>query len=234
MDVSIGKVILGCKVDRFTKIPFIRVFIIVHGIEFPVCGSSDDGLYGAFIGCVSYCDDDIFFYDNWLVPQIGILRHFPNVAAVTGNPIRTSFRWGNENTLRWAEANGTLEVGRFIPREWEDDFCVSIGRNPSSHITYTEPDKDYRVTYRGMTAYCTAHHCQTVGYASTLGKAPRYDNDAMSEERTFDIALDRIGLRLCTIQRYARHIGNVMDDRIRAELEKLNIRSPQCQPEFQH
>jgi glycosyltransferase involved in cell wall biosynthesis len=58
---------------------------------------------------LAYSDDDIMFYPDWLRPQLDILEHFPNVACVTGYPVRTAFRWGIENTLRWAKQNGEIK-----------------------------------------------------------------------------------------------------------------------------
>lgn len=166
---------------------------------------------------VCYSDDDILFYDNWLRPQIEILEGFPNVACVTGYPVRTASRWGVENTLAWAQKNGKLERGKFIPREWENDFCISIGRNPKEHVHTSQYDEEGRVTYNGRQAYCLSHHCQFIGYQERLAQAAVYDGKAMGDEKVLDIALDKIGLRLATTQRYARHIGNVMDEKARRE-----------------
>lgn len=167
---------------------------------------------------IGYSDDDMYFYPGWLAPQIELLRHFPNVAAVTGYPVRTASRWGCENTLAWAEANGKLERGQFIPRQWEDDFCVSIGRDPARHAETSALDREGRVTYKGKQAYCLGHHCQFIGYQEKLVQATAYDGRAMGDEKPLDRTLDAIGLRLSTTQRYTRHIGNVLDDNLRKEL----------------
>ena len=169
---------------------------------------------GSIIG---YSDDDILFSKDWLNPQLDLLRSFPNVAVVTGYPVRTAFRWGVENTLAWACKEGILEKGEFLPRQWEDDFCVSIGRDPIWHKENTVDDINYRVTYKGKHAYCTAHHCQFVGYQETLVKATRYDGRSLGDEKPFDIALDKLGLRLATIDKLTRHIGNVLDSEIKQE-----------------
>ena len=41
---------------------------------------------------VAMSDDDILYSPGWFEEQVKILNTFPNVACVTGNPIRTSFR----------------------------------------------------------------------------------------------------------------------------------------------
>lgn len=167
---------------------------------------------------VTFSDDDMYFYDNWLNPQIELLQNFPNVASVSGYPVRTAFRWGNENTLTWARQNGLLEYERFMPEQWERDFCLSIGRDYEAHKKATEGEKDWKVAYKGKQAFCTSHHCQFIGNAETLNKIKVYDNMALGSERDYDTALDKLGLRLSTTKRLSRHIGNVIHDELRKEI----------------
>lgn len=164
---------------------------------------------------ISYCDDDMLFYPNWLQPQIELLKGFPNVSSVTGYPVRTQFRWGCDNTKKWGLECGKIQAGRFIPAQWENDFAVSIGRDAAWHTDYTKNDVDYLLEYNGLKAYATSHHCQFVSYAGTIAKAKKADFAAMGEERSFDVALDTLGLRLATTERLSRHMGNVIDDELR-------------------
>jgi hypothetical protein len=46
-----------------------------------------------------------------------------------------------------------------------------------------------------------------------LANLMRFTTEAMSDDKPFDWAVDTTGmLRLTTINRYTRHIGNVLDD----------------------
>lgn len=164
---------------------------------------------------MAYSDDDILFTPNWLQPQLELMRHFPNVACVTGYPTRTSFRWGNANTKAWGGKHGKIHTGRYLPNEWERDFALSLGRDPTSHMASTITDFDTIIEYNGVKAYATAHHCQFIALADNIVKASQTDNAAMGDERPFDVAMDRIGLRLATLDRLTRHIGNIIDDEIR-------------------
>jgi len=74
-----------------------------------------------------------------------------------------------------------------------------------------------------MRAYATSHHCQQIGYAGVVNKALEWNYEAMKSERPFDEALDRLGLRLATTQRLARHMGNVIDDHLRKEIERMAL-----------
>lgn len=172
---------------------------------------------------IALSDDDILFYPGWLDAQLQVLDTYPNVSTVTGNPIRTSFRWGCENTIKWLREYGNLEVGKFIPEQYEKDFCVSIGRDYNRHKQNTVNDFDYRGCYNNVYAYGTSHHCQFVSVAGRVSKAMVYDNSAMGDEKPFDIAMDKIGLRLSTVKRYSRHIGNVIHDELRKEIEDNNL-----------
>lgn len=172
---------------------------------------------------VAYSDDDMFFYPEWLQPQLDLLDHFPGVSVVTGYPVRTAFRWGCEQTKQWARNYATLESGEFLPQQWEDDFARSIGRDPAWHKEYTKDDIDWLITFKGKSAYATAHHCQFVAYSNTLKKYPRWSHEAMQEEKSFDIAMDRLGLRLATTGRYCRHIGNVLDEQLKKELQATRM-----------
>lgn len=167
---------------------------------------------------IAYSDDDMLYEWDWLQPQMDLLQHFPNVSLITGYPVRTNTRWGIENTVKWAMENARLEIGRFFPEQWRDDFALSVGRTVEFEKEYEKDDKDYRVTYQGKQAYCVGHHCQFIGYAGVVSQIDISKGLAMGDEKPFDIAMDKLGLRLATIQRYARHIGNVLDDEIKKEL----------------
>lgn len=168
----------------------------------------------------SYSDDDILHYPGWYDEQLDLLRNFHNAAAVTGYVVRTAFRWGVENTKKWAEQNGKLTGGRFIPEEHERDFCISIGRDWNVHKQGTLNDLDWIVEYNGMKAYTTAHHCQFMARAGLAAEAMVWDGNAMGDEKIFDVRLDQLGLRLGTIRRVTRHIGNVIDKEIAEDVKK--------------
>jgi len=158
-------------------------------------------------------DDDMYYYPDWFKAQVELMKYFPNVGQVSGYPVRTQMRWGNKRTLEWARKVAVVEEGSFIPAEWDRDYCTSIGRDYEWHKKQTENDMDYRITYRGVQAYAFAHHCQFICKVKLLANLMRFTTEAMSDDKPFDWAVDNTGmLRLTTINRYTRHIGNVLDD----------------------
>lgn len=160
--------------------------------------------------CMS--DDDIYYEPGWLSSQLDLLYTYPNVGMVSGCPVRTQARWGVESTLKWAQDRAQLTMGRFIPDEWEYDFCRSIGRDIHQHMQDSANDRDYLVKYQGSEAYAMAHHMQFLGFAGRLGCLGLWTNQAMRAEQHFDVAVDRLGLlRLTTTKRYTWHMGNVLE-----------------------
>jgi len=173
---------------------------------------------------VNYSDDDIYHYPNWLLPQIKLLKHFPDVSCVTGYPARVAFQWGVENTITRLKPT----YGRFIPEQWENDYAVSIGLDVGLHAAQTLNGTDIMVELNGVKAFATSHHCQHIGRAGLLSTAARQVMmyGSMPNERPYDIALDKMGNRLATLQRYTRHIGNIIDEDLRhdiLEAEKLHF-----------
>ncbi len=165
---------------------------------------------------INISDDDIYYYPGWFEKQVEVLDAFPDVGQVSGCPIRTQARWGNSYTLDWARKRNILKMVRAIPEEYERDFCRGIGRDYAFHKAYTENDYDPVIEYNGHTVIGTAHHCQFIGRVGALKNIVKFDTDAMGDEKPFDIAVDQAKLlRLTTMKRYTRHIGNVMDDDIR-------------------
>lgn len=170
---------------------------------------------------VAVADDDMYYYPNWYKAQVELYHAFPNVGQVSGYPVRTQMRWGNNFTKQWGMTRARMETGRFIPEEWDRDFCTSIGRDYQWHVEYTKNDKDYRITYQGKQAYAVAHHCQFVCEAGKIAPFVRFTSEAMSDDKIFDNAVDGAGyLRLTTIDRYVRHIGNVLDAELKPKRKR--------------
>jgi glycosyltransferase involved in cell wall biosynthesis len=170
--------------------------------------------------CMS--DDDIYYYPDWLNPQIDLLETFPDVGAVTGYPVRSSFNWGNKSTLAWAEAHAKVSYGRFIPDEWEADFCRSVGRSLSKHGEVVGNTQDAIIDYRGYRAYATSHHCQFIAQAGRLEGILDWNGVSVGDETNFDMTIDELGyLRLATLDRLTRHMGNHLDERLKQDIEVM-------------
>ena len=142
------------------------------------------------------------------------METYPNVGVVSGQPQRTAFRWGCENTIAWAKANAELEVGlELIPKELIIEFCRSIGRETWQRAA-GEPD--YLITYNGVKAWAHGHHASFTCYKERIEPLLLDSVTLMDGEHILDKAINDAGmLRLTTFERTWRHMGNILDEDIR-------------------
>jgi hypothetical protein len=174
---------------------------------------------------IAVSDDDMLFYPGWLDACVRLLQALPEVGKTSCYPVRTQSRWGCVETKAWARENAVVEVGKFISENDDYDFCTSIGREYDHHKEGTVDDFETRITLAGVTAYAGAHHCQFVAYAARISPFCVRSESYMHDEKPFDNAVDAAGyLQLTTTTRYARHIGNVIDQKAAKELIGLNVR----------
>lgn len=173
-------------------------------------------IFGAAPGeIVAYCDDDVYHYPGWLEPQLELLDHFPNVGMVSGVGIRVRFRDFIQSNMDYAEKDPelSLEYGRFIPDEWERDFCLSTGRDPEVHGRNTADMQDIILHYHGKKAFAMANHFQFISPREVLLQAlmPEWTGRLMREMAALDKAVEKLGyLRLSTMDRKVRHMGNAL------------------------
>lgn len=173
---------------------------------------------------MALCDDDMLFYPGWFDACEKLINTFPEVGKVSCYPVRTQGRWGCSATKEWAEKHGKLEKGIFVTEEEERDFCTSVERDYEWHLEYAKNDIDHRVTYRGLQAYCYAHHCQFMARAGVIIPFLERTNEAMANEKPFDSAVDAAGLlQLTTVKRYARHIGNMIDHKVIIDMMGMGL-----------
>jgi glycosyltransferase involved in cell wall biosynthesis len=172
---------------------------------------------------INISDDDMLYYPEWFARCMKIYDTYPNAGMITGYPVRTAFRWGCAKTIAWARKNADVKAGDIIPKQWDVDFCASIGREYENHPRLPI-DQEYMATYKGVSAYLTSHHCQFICKAGRIAQYSIWDNKAMTPDRMFDEWVDNAGLlRLATTERLTRHIGNVLDGDIKSEIEKYNL-----------
>lgn len=173
---------------------------------------------------ISFSDDDMLFYPGWWSESETILRAYPNTGAVSAWPLRVSSRWGIISTLAWANNNADTQRGKFTSQSDEIDYAESVGLDTHEHLNRIASMDDYRLTYNGVQAYAAAQHCQFMTIAERLAPLCEYNPMLLTGERAFDDAIDNAGfLRLTTVKRLSRHMGNVLDDKLRGEIMEMGL-----------
>jgi glycosyltransferase involved in cell wall biosynthesis len=178
---------------------------------------------------VAYCDDDIVFYPNWLEEQLKILETFPNVGMVSGVPVRGGARHANTaiaNFLQVHPSDISVKEERRIPNEWEIDWCISTGRDADTYLKETSEMKELVISKNHVEAIASANHFQFIAPKLVIQKAlpENWSLNLMDSLVPLEEAVDNLGyLRLSTVGRYCRHVGNTMTEALVKEFDSLPI-----------
>jgi glycosyltransferase involved in cell wall biosynthesis len=176
---------------------------------------------------VAYTDDDVFFYPGWLDKQLEIMLTYPNVGIVGGSPMRSLLRYTNlEVALKWARENAILEGGQLMPDAWDRDAYMSLVEKGTEQdykrFRLCFPNDDHLITYKGVKAWAHGHHMQFLCDKEKVLPLRQASINGLDTAHYLDDAMDKAGfLRLTTYDRVCRHMGNVLDDDIRAEARRL-------------
>ena len=169
-------------------------------------------LAGARARYVAYSDDDVFYWPGWYEASRAVMDAF-KADRVSCCPF-----WG----LRSAEPARQLgAVPTKTNPQWDKDWWGSI--HPQQFLLPPMKSKTFTVPSRlvpKMRAYGGAHHLQFLtrrahDLAGLVDRGPFI----MQGGGTFEAAIEGAGMvSLCTLERYALHIGNVIDGAVAAAL----------------
>jgi len=184
---------------------------------------------------VAYSDDDILFYPNWLETQIDILESFPNAGMVSGVPVRNASKHARKSLDKIA-AEGAAGIStsfeRRIPDHWEEDWAASTGRDLQAHLQATHNHQDLILraedpnTGKICEAIGSANHFQFITPKKVILRAlpSSWSGKLMGSMVELDQSIDNLGyLRLSTVERYTRHLGNVLSSDVIREAQKMGI-----------
>jgi glycosyltransferase involved in cell wall biosynthesis len=174
---------------------------------------------------IAYSDSDVFFRPGWLEHSMEILDTFPNVGMVTARPLRSPEEYFSK-TLEWAQIQPdvTLENGKFIPWDVFREHILSLGISETQAREWFDSKSEWRLTYKGISAFISAAHFQFVTYKSIIQQFLPLEMDRpMGQVRSLDELINQAGyLRLATCEPYVKHLGNRIDgiqaDDVRGEI----------------
>jgi hypothetical protein len=184
---------------------------------------------GAIPGEVlAYTDDDTFFNPGWLEAHLGILDSFPKVGMVSGSPERTLFDHAISSNLDYAAKNDdvSLSYGKTIPEQWEREWASSLGKDVEKYLAEIRELDDIIMIQGGNRAYATACHNQFVMHKSVAIDflQREWSGRLMGGMNELDNSIDGAGyLRLTTLDRTTRLIGNLVTPEMEEEARKYSI-----------
>jgi hypothetical protein len=183
---------------------------------------------------VAYTDDDTFFYPDWLAAHLALIDGFPRVGMVSGSPEKTLFDHAIRSNLAFGEQDPetVMTTGNRIPEIWEREWAEALGKDPGAFVEASRRIEDIRLSRRGLEAYAAACHNQFVAPRAALREVLGSDwsGRLMGGMNELDNAFDDRGyLRLATVERTTRLIGNVVEPPILAEAARIGIASDAMQ-----
>jgi glycosyltransferase involved in cell wall biosynthesis len=165
---------------------------------------------------IAYSDSDIYFSPGWLEQSLKILETFPNPGMVTSRPLRSPEEYYSK-TLEWAERQEGVKVeqGRFIPWEVFLEHILSLGVSEEQAREWYESKQEWRLTYKGVSAFASAAHFQFVTNKSVIQQFLPLEMDRpMGQVRSLDKLINQAGyLRLTTCEPYVKHLGNKIESK---------------------
>ena len=178
---------------------------------------------------IAYVEDDVLLYPGWLQAEMEVLEAFPEAGMVSGVPVRMATQLPHSALDAWLASpppDVAIRRGRFIPDAWEADWAESTGRDPHEHLQATREWEDLIISRRGVEAAAAASHFQFLSPKEVALKALPQDwfPYLMGPLERYDEALDKMGyLRLSTVERYARHLGNALTPELMEDIQKMGI-----------
>jgi hypothetical protein len=153
---------------------------------------------------------------------------------VSGVPVRNAAGHAHHSLDRLAAQDqpGLLAIHqRRIPDAWEADWAASTGRDPQAHLQATLEHLDLvlRAEKPGggaCEAIGSANHFQFVTPKQVILQAlpSGWTGKLMGSMIELDEAVDNLGcLRLSTVERYTRHLGNLLSAEVIAEARRLGL-----------
>ncbi len=173
---------------------------------------------------IAYSDSDALFSAGWLEASLEILNTFPNVGMVTSRPFRTREELFTR-TLDWArnDPEAELQEGQLLPWGTFLEFNLSLGAEETDIRQKYAETRDFRITYRGVTAQVGASHWQFVAFKKVLLNFTPFQMDRpMGQVLRLDEAMNEAGhLRLMTAGPYAMNMSNTVPAGLRSQTRSL-------------
>ena len=184
------------------------------------------GISGNDFSLITIVDADVLFLDNWQEATYKIFETFPKTGAVCPTPSSRSLRTYTANVYWDFFFSSKIKFSEVVNPEALKQFAISL--SDSNFYNKVQLQKYLTIERNTIKAVIGAGHFVTTYRAEVFCDLnDRYTNYKLggdSESKLLDFpVVDKGYWRLSTDNNYAYHMGNVMEEWMNDELNKLEI-----------
>lgn len=205
-----------------------KIHEVIHTENIGKLNSVMKGLVGNNIELVTISDSDVLFLENWQVETVAVFNAFPKAGVVGIVPQFRSFSHFCGNVISENLFSNKLYFTKVMNPSALKKFYKSIGWNDDYNKAYLKWN---------LTLECNSKKA-IVGsghFVATYRKEifdeilvyHKYKMGADSEHYLDEIPLKKGMWRLTTLDNYAYHMGNIIENWMKDETDKLKYIQPQ-------
>lgn len=200
-----------------------KIHELVHTVNIGKLNGILKGTSGQSFSFVTVADADVFFLNNWQQSSYSLFHAFPEAGAVSPVPSSKVLKQHTSNVLRKFLFSKNMRFVDVLNPSAMKHFAESIG-NPDFYNKF-QLQKYLCIERNEVKAVVGAGHFVAT-YNSEVFKNVKctYSSYKMGTEiRTFldKPVMDKGYWRLSTMDNYAYHMGNILEDWMQIEIDKL-------------
>lgn len=197
---------------------------IIHTTNIGKLNAVLKGISGNDFRLITVSDADVFFLNGWQEASYSVFDGLPKTGAVCPTPSSRSLRTHTANIYWDLFFSGKLKFSKVINPNAQIMFGHSVG--DSAFYNKVQLEKYMTVTSGNTKAVVGAGHFVTTYrgevFSTVENNYTSYTLGGDSESKFLDIPVVKKGFwRLSTADNYAYHMGNVVEDWMQLEFNKL-------------
>jgi hypothetical protein len=184
------------------------------------------GIVGNSFSLITITDADVLFLKNWQEATYTVFENFPKAGAVCPTPSSRSLRTHTANIYWDLFFSSRLIFSNVINRDALRMFAQSVG--DINFYNEVQLEKYLTISNKNIKAVVGAGHFVTTFrgeiFNTIENRHTKYKLGGDSESKFLDISVVKKGFwRLSTANNYAYHLGNVFEDWMQIECDKLEV-----------
>lgn len=177
---------------------------------------------------ICYADSDVLFRQGWLQASLEFFQAFPHVGMVSAQPNFHDVLEGRGEAHLSLQRNENYRIGEYRPdHAIVEEYCLGIGADENLADRFFDLDLPYITDLRSnTTAVLGATHMQFIipqDVARQIVPLPVSKGLHREETTSLDRKIDELGyLHLSTQGNYVFHMGNMITEKLLAEIQGLD------------